>query len=373
MKYTLIGLLPLILVSNIALSKQAPLSIYLGTNGKSSDGIYHTRFMTDKQRFSSVRLAAKVQSPNFLAQHPKDKVLYAVCKLNKDAGVIGYKIQKNGDLDEFTRATSPQGQACHISVHPSGRFLLTAHYDQGSIVLFPLDKNGDIGKPKIYKHKGASGVVVKRQSSPHPHWTGFSPDGQYALIPDLGLDHILIYKVNEHACSLSQHSIAYVGPGFGPRHMRFSSDGDFIYLLNELQPSVSVFSWDARRGTCSSITSYPVLDENISSLEAINSAAEILVHPQLPYIYTSNRGHDSISVFKCEESPSKLNRIQIQAIRGAFPRHINLSPAGDWLLAAGMHSNTVAAHKVNLDNGQLHFQTRAITNVPAPTCIVYID
>lgn len=362
-----------LLIAQIAISKENVLDVYFGTMGRAAEGIYRTQFLTDTGRFRSAQLVAQVQSPNFLTQHPNDAILYAVCKGERVPSIIAYKIKKDGTLHEFSRMDSPQGLACHVCVHPSGRFLLTAHYSVGAISAFPLDERGKIGQPKVYAHSGSSGIVAKRQASAHPHWTGFSPDGRYALIPDLGLDQIIIYKVEIGVELLSKHAIAETDPGAGPRHMRFSNNGKFIYLLNELQSSVTVFSWDADTGTCRRIASYETLSEQVRSREAFNSAAEILVHPQLNCVYTSNRGHDSITVFQMNNLTDKLRPIQTQAIRGAFPRHISLSPKGDWLLAAGMHSNTVSAHRVDPSNGQLRYATKAIVTVPSPSCIIFLD
>jgi 6-phosphogluconolactonase len=248
-----------LLIAQIAISKENVLDVYFGTMGRAAEGIYRTQFLTDTGRFRSAQLVAQVQSPNFLTQHPNDAILYAVCKGERAPSIIAYKIKKDGTLHEFSRMDSPQGLACHVCVHPSGRFLLTAHYSAGAISAFPLDERGKIGQPKVYAHSGSSGIVAKRQASVHPHWTGFSPDGRYALIPDLGLDQIIIYKVEIGVELLSKHAIAETDPGAGPRHMRFSNNGKFIYLLNELQSSVTVFSWDADTGTCRRIASYETL------------------------------------------------------------------------------------------------------------------
>ena len=133
-------------------------------------------------------LSAKIGSPGFLATHPNGKILYSVGRWDEGPGALGYHIGKNGELSEFTRMICPDGGSAHIAVHPSGKFLLTAQYGGGSVALFPLDANGQLGEPTVTEHKGGSKVVDRRQDSPHPHWAGFSPDGKYALIPDLGLD-----------------------------------------------------------------------------------------------------------------------------------------------------------------------------------------
>ena len=173
-----------------------PLTVFFGTSGRGSEGIYQATFNPKNGKFTPSKLAAKIGSPGFLALHPNGKILYSIGRWEDGSGALGYHIQKNGALEEFSRMICPDGGSAHIAVHPSGNFLLTAQYGGGSVALFPLDRNGKLGEPTVIEHHGGSKVVDKRQDSPHPHWTGFSPDGNFALIPDLGLDQIVIYKVH---------------------------------------------------------------------------------------------------------------------------------------------------------------------------------
>ena len=265
----------------------------------------------------------------------------------------------------------PDGGGAHIAVHPSGKFLLTAQYGGGSTALFPLDEDGNLGSAVVSEHEGGSQVVPRRQESPHPHWCGFSPDGKYALVPDLGLDQIVIYKVDLDKPAISHHGVAQSVPGGGPRHMRFSPNGKFIYLLNELTLSVSVFEWDAAKGTAKRLSDTPSISEETKAEESFNSAAEILVHSSGKFVYSSNRGHDTVTVYGADPDTGALEVIQVQPIRGAFPRNINLDPTETWLLAAGADSNTVAAHRIDPETGKLTYQRGAIINVPSPICILF--
>ena len=153
--------------------------------------------------------------------------------------------------------------------------------------------------------------------------------------------------------------------------MKFSPDGKFIYLLNELTSSVTTFAWDASAGSARLLATVPALTEAAMAKEAFNSAAEILVHPSGRYVYFSNRGNDSVTVFRAEPATAALSVIQVQPVRGAFPRNINLAPGAGWLLAAGADSNTISVHKVNPATGELTYQTKSVINVPAPICILF--
>ncbi len=346
--------------------------VYFGTSGPGAEGIYRSTFDTATGKLSPTALAAPIGSPGFLAAHPKGGTLYAVATQDRVPVVAAYRIGKDGALSVLNTSPIGDGGGAHIGVHPSGKFLLTAQYGGGSVALFPLDADGRVGTATLTEHEGGSRVFERRQDAPHPHWVGFSPDGRYALVPDLGLDGIVIYRVNLETPAIERHGFAASAPGGGARHMRFSPDGRFIYLLDELSLAVTTFAWDAATGTARKLATVPTLSEEVKAKEAFISGAEILVHPSGRFVYTSNRGHDTVSVFQADPATSALKVVQVQPVRGAFPRNINLAPGAGWLLAAGADSNTISVHKVNQDTGELTYQTKGVINVPAPICILFV-
>jgi len=349
-----------------------PVPVYFGTGGPGAKGIYRATFDAAKGKLTAAELVTEVGSPGFLALHPAGDKLYAVANFTGGPGAIGYKIGAKGELTVINSSPIGDGGGAHIAVHPSGKFLLTAQYGGGSTALFPLDADGRLGTAQLVKHTGGSGVVKPVQEKPHAHWAGFSPDGRFALVPDLGLDGIVIYRIDLAKPAIERHGFAASVPGGGPRHMRFSPDGKFIYLLNELSLSVTTFAWDAAAGTAQKLADVPTLSAEVKAKEAMNAAAEILVHTSGRFVYASNRGNDTVTVYRADPATSALNVIQVQPVRGAFPRNINLSPDGGWLLAAGADSNTVAVHKVNPNTGELTYQTKGVINVPAPICILFV-
>lgn len=368
MKYFLFLLTPCLFAASLCAE---PLDVYFGTGGKGADGIYHATFNPETGKLTEAKRAAEITSPGFLAMHPDGSMLYAVASIEKEGGAAAYQVAADGSLEFVDFVPTGDGGGAHIAVHPSGKFLLTAQYGGGSVALFPLDDDGNLGSPTVTEHEGGSGVVEKRQNSPHPHWCGFSPDGKYAFIPDLGMDGIVIYKVDADEPSITEHGFAESVPGGGPRHMRFSPDGKFIYLLNELSLSVTTFSWDAATGTTEKLSTTPALSEEVKAGENFNSAAEILVHPSGEFVYSSNRGHDTVSAYAADTATGELSVIQVQPVRGAFPRNINLSPDANWLLAAGADSNTIAVHALDQETGILTYQRGHIINVPSPICILF--
>jgi len=346
--------------------------LFIGTNGKGAEGIYRVHFNDSNGRSSTPALAAKIDSPNFLTRHPTKPIIYAVAKWEKAAGVIGFQFDTKGNLDEFTRFECPDGLGCHLSVHPSGQFLLTAQYGGGSVACFPLNEAGELMGVQVYSHAGGSGIVANRQNAPHPHWCGFSPCGKFALVPDLGLDQIVTYQIKDAPLGLIPHGKIDSLPGGGPRHMKFSSDGKFIYLLDELSLVIETFLWEPTQGQATRTSTIATLSEQEKMGESFNSAAEIRVHPSGRWVYSSNRGNDSISVFEAGTN-GLLQNIQKQPVRGAFPRNFTLNHKGSWLVTAGQDSNTVSSHRINQETGKLTYQRGSIFNVPNPTCLLFIE
>jgi 6-phosphogluconolactonase len=304
--------------------------------------------------------------------HPDGDKLYAVANVPGGPGAAAYRIGKDGKLTPINTSPSGDGGGAHIAVHPSGRFAVTAQYGGGSVAVFPLDAEGRLGRATVIEHQGGSRVVEKRQDAPHPHYCGFSPDGRFALVPDLGLDGIVIYRVNPQAPAIERHGFAASVRGGGPRHLKFSPDGKFIYLLNELSVSLTSFAWDAASGTARQLGTVPALSEAVKARETHNSGAEILMHPGGRFVYFSNRGNDTVTVFRVDPASAAAEVIQVQPVRGAFPRNIALAPGAGWLLAAGADSNTVSVHKVDPQTGELTYPTKGVINVPAPICIVFV-
>ncbi|MEM7790581.1 MAG: lactonase family protein, partial [Verrucomicrobiota bacterium] len=270
-------------------------NVYFGTRGHSAEGIYRAELDKRSGKLSSIQLAVEARIPAFLALHPAKEILYAITGDRENAAVASFTIEEDGGLTQLNEVKGVDGRSAHIAVHPSGLFLMTAQYGGGSVALYPLKKDGSLEpcKQKV-EHEGASGVVKNRQRGPHPHWVGFSPDARFAFVPDLGLDQIIIYRVNTSELTLEKAGFAQSVPGGGPRHMRFSVDGEFIYLLNELELSVTTFAYESPTGSTKQLTTTRALSEEQKAKESFNSASEILVHPNGLFVYTGNRGHDSV-------------------------------------------------------------------------------
>ena len=343
-------------------------SVWIGTG---ATGIYHLEFDDETGKLSDPTLAAEIRGPGFLTATDDGKRLYSVGNVDDESSVASFDIGKGGKLEFINAQPIGDGGAAHLSLDRRGRALLTAQYGAGSVAAFPIDAKGAIEpRSALIKHDGGSKIDGRRQTRPHPHWAGTSPDNQFAFIPDLGLDQVVVYRLTENPVGLEPHTTGQVPAGAGPRHMKFHPNGKFIYVLNELALSLSVFAYDAATGKMSLLATVPTLDDATKAGEAFNAASEIRVHPSGKFLYTANRGHDTISVFSVSPDGSTVKRVEVEPIRGAWPRNFNLDLTGRWLLAAGSHSNTVAVFRVDEETGKLMYD-RQIVNVPSPMCVLF--
>lgn len=343
-----------------------------------SQGIYHAAFDTASGQLSASSLAAKAEGCGFLALSPDGKTLYSTGGPDGGNVVSAFRIQGDageGKLGFLGSTPTGDGGAAHLSTDHGGRVLFSAQYGGGSTTLYELADDGAITRPvSVHEHAelmqpAGSGVVPRRQNAPHAHWTGTSPDDAFAFVPDLGMDRVVIYRLDAETPSMTHHGFGVAVPGGGPRHMKFSTDGNRIYLLNELQLSVTRFDYDATSGTMAAGNTVAALSDESKSQETFNSASEIRVHPGGKFLYTANRGHDSITAMAIDES-GDLSVIETEPIRGGWPRNFNLDPTGRWLIAAGRDSNTATVFEIDVESGRLTF-VRQTQFVPTPICVLF--
>ncbi|TVR46923.1 MAG: lactonase family protein, partial [Puniceicoccaceae bacterium] len=337
--------------------------IYLGTytrgsGPEASRGIYHLRLDAETGRLSTPQLVAEAENPAFLALHPSGAFLYAVNETGEFEG------EKGGGVSAFTRdpATGalaplnrrPAGGAwtCHLAVDSAGRLLVVANYGGGNVAVFPLGSDGRLAsRTQLLQHEGA-GPNPRRQEAPHAHGVTFSPDERFLLVPDLGIDRIVVYSVSDDAPSLLPHLPpgAATAHGAGPRHVVFSPDGRHAYAVNELDNTVTGYAWDAPSGTLTPLGSAGTLPADFTGE---NTTAEIAVHPSGRFVYASNRGDNSIAVFERNPDDGTLTPAGHASTGGREPRSFALSPDGHWLLAANQHRNELRLFRIDPATGAL--------------------
>jgi 6-phosphogluconolactonase len=354
---------------NTAFAQDSAVWIGMGnpTRGE-TPGVYRATLDAKTGALSKPELAAEIGSPEFLAIHPNGKVLYSVCQLEgRKPGVAAFEISDDRrSLKLLNTQPLGDGGACHLVTDRSGKCLFTAQYGTGTVAAFPLASDGRIQpRSELVQHTG-SGPNRARQERPHAHYVGTDPANRYLFVPDLGTDQVVIYEMDLESGKLKPHGHGTCPPGSGPRHLVFHPNGRFVYVVNELTITVTVFAYDAKAGTLTPIETVESLPDNLRELA--NSAAEIYIHPSGNFLYASTRGHDSITAFRVDPTSGKLTFIEREPVRGSHPRNFNLDPSGKWLLAAGRDSNTIAVFQIDPQTGSLIF-TNKIVNSPAPICI----
>ena len=347
------------------------IDVWLGTgNSKLSKGIYHCTLDSSNGKLSEPTLVAEIAGPGFLAMHPMLPVLYAVGSVEGQPSVAAYAIDgtlRNASLKFLNSLPIEDGGAAHVSVDASGRTLLTAQYGGGSTGVFALNEDGSLKeKTQLIKHEGGSKAVPGRQDKSHAHWTGFSPDNQFAFVPDLGLDKVVIYKADSANSKLTQHGFGQIAAGGGPRHMKFHNNGKWIYVLHELDLKITVFDYDSANGQMTAKQTIETVPRNEIAKEKFTSCSEIRVHPNGRFVYAANRGHDTISVFQVDQNSGELKFVERENVRGATPRNFNIEPGGNWLLAAGQDSHTLACFEIDSTTGELTYNKNVVL---APSCI----
>jgi len=357
-----------------AIASAADVTVFVGTytNGQSkSKGIYSLQFDETSGQLSAPTLAVESESPSFLAMHPSGRYLYAANEHpsgppNAPGTVSAFSV--DGATLKLINIVSSRGAGpCHVAVDRTGHWLFAANYMGGSIAAFPIQANGALGEASsFFQHTLTS--VEPRQKEPHAHMVVLSPDNRFLLVADLGGDRVFVYRFDERSGKLTLNDPpgGILPPGSGPRHIAFSRDGKLLYVLSELKDTVTTFRWDAGKGALESTDSLSALPFGYSGPK---SGAEIAVHPAGKFLYTSNRGHDSIAMFAIA-ADGKLTASGHEPTRGKTPRNFAIDPAGKFLLAANQDSSTIAVFRIDEHTGKLAPLGEPVT-VPTPVSILF--
>ncbi|MGA2029711.1 MAG: lactonase family protein [Verrucomicrobiota bacterium] len=347
--------------------------VYFGTyTGAKSQGIYVSRFDPATGRLSAPELAAETQNPSFLAVHLKGRYLYAVNEVDNTGIVSAFALDANtGKLTPLNRQASGGSGPCHLAVDATGKCLLVANYNSGSIAALPIHSDGSLGEATTTIQHAGSSVNLARQAGPHAHFISLSPDNRFALNCDLGLDKVFAYRLDADAAKLSpsEPPFASVAPGSGPRHLTFSPDGKFVYVINEMASTISTFTYNATNAALAEMQTLSTLPKDFSGN---NTAAEIIMHPSGKFLYGSNRGDDSIAVFAVDQKSGLLTFIECQSTQGRTPRHFVIDSTGHWLLAENQASDSVVVFAIDPDTGKLKPNGQTIA-VGAPICAVFVE
>jgi 6-phosphogluconolactonase len=311
-------------------------------------------------------------NPSYLAVHPSGKFLFSTNEsasfgLSSDNAISSFAIAEDGALSLLNQQPSLGKDPCYVGLEPGGKFILSANYGGGNFVMYPIAEDGKLAEASDSTQQG--GVVdadETQKKSPHAHSINVAAGGKYALGCDLGLDKVFIYRLDLLNGRLLPHSEAVVKTGSGPRHLAFHPNGKYVYLINELNSTITVFAWDGAAGLLSEIQTISTVPDHFAEP---TWCADVQVHPNGKFVYGSNRGHDSIAIYRVDEQTGQLLLLGHELTRGKTPRNFALTLLGDLLLVANQDSNTVVVFRVDSDTGALrHLRTNA---VPTPVCLKF--
>ncbi|MCM4156112.1 lactonase family protein [Gramella sp. AN32] len=328
--------------------------IYVGTYTKKeghvdgqAEGIYLLNQEPNTGKLSYVCVAAEAVNPSFVKVGKKGKYVYAVSELGPADGETGfvesYKIEPNGSLKKINRLETGGLAPAHIALDRSGKLAFVSNYIGGVVSLYKICDNGAL--------ELSQEIEIENQDEAHTHSVKVSGDNRFAYIADLGNDKIWIYNLDSTEAKVTPHTQKFVAlpEGAGPRHLSFSKNGSYAYSINELNSTVSSFEVLKDGGL--------KLIQNISSLpegyKMKNSAADIHMHPSGKYLYASNRGNDSIVIFKVDQKTGKLEVVDFVAVAGKTPRNFAISPYGKYLYAASQDTGNITSYRIDDATGKL--------------------
>jgi len=349
---------------------------YTRTQGQAqgeSDGIYVYRMDPDSGALTLAHTASGVVNPSFLALDPRQRHLYAVSEVQETGGQAGGAVSAfavdpaTGALTYLNQQPSHGTDPCHLTVDRTGRFVLVANYSSGSAAIFPIQADGRLGPATdVVQHAGSS-VNPRRQQGPHAHSINVDPANRFALVADLGLDKVLVYRLDLDRGKLipNDEPSAPLRPGAGPRHLAFHPSARYAYVINELDSTLTTFAYDETRGTLREIQSVSTLPEGFAGT---NYPADVHVSPSGRFVYGSNRGHDSIVAFAVDAETGRLTCVGHEPTQGQVPRNFALDPTGTYLLAANQRTDTVVTFRIDQRTG-MPVPTGHVAAVPRPVCV----
>lgn len=366
----LISLMPSVLFSEIR--------VYFGTyTGSGSEGIYTATMDIETGKLSEATLAATNSRSPFLAIHPKGTLLYSISEIEEKDGsksdaVSAYFIRKDGSLSLINQQPSMGAGPAHVSLDKTARTLLLANYWGGSVTSYPINSIGGLGAPvSAIQHVGSS-IHKGRQDEPHAHSINVDPSNQRAYVADLGLDKIKIYKLDPKSAFLDEDSSTSISTpaGGGPRHLVFSTSGEFAYTNLEMTSQVAVLKHDSETGDMSVIQTLSTLPQDADGSH--NSTAEIQLHPSGKFLYVSNRGHNSIAIYSVDPETGLLSYSKNESSKGNIPRNFGIDPSGKFMVVANQDSNDVYVFSINQKTGHLSW-TGSRIEVPTVVCVRFVS
>jgi 6-phosphogluconolactonase len=351
--------------------------VYIGTySGGKSKGIYRCEFDTLTGKLSKPTLAAETSNPSFLAIHPNQRYLYAVGENDTFEGkpsgaVTAFALDpKSGELKRLNQKPSSGTGPCHLVVDQPGKHVLVANYSGGNAAVLAIEDDGRLGDRTAFVQHTGKGDDASRQEAPHAHSINLDAANRFAVVADLGLDRVFVYRYDADKGSLEKNEppAAKMASKAGPRHFAFHPSGRYAYAINEMASTVTAMSYDAEKGVLTPIQTISTLPEGYNKE---NSTAEVQVHPSGRFLYGSNRGHNSIAIFKIDQKSGKLTAAGHQAEGINIPRNFGIDPTGKFLLVANQEGDSILVFRVDPGTGAL-YATGGKVEVGKPVCVKFL-
>jgi len=349
--------------------------VFVGTytDGKSK-GIYRMTLDAASGKLSEPVLAAELDNPSFLAVHPTRKYLYAVNETTNrgnPGGVTAFALDPaSGALTKLNRQSSGGDGPCHLVVDSAGKNVLVANYSGGSVSVLPIGPDGKLAPASEFIRHTGKVADPQRQGSPHAHSINLDKANRFAVVADLGLDRLFVYRFDPTQGRLAPNDplSAKLKDRTGPRHFAFHPDGTHAYVINEINCTITAFDYDRDRGVLTEIQTVPTMPV---AVEPRHSTAEIVVHPSGKFLYGSNRGHDSLVVYAIEAATGRLTLVEHEPTGGKTPRNFAVDPTGAYVLAENQSSDTIVVFHVDPATGALE-PTGQLANLPSPSCVKFV-
>jgi len=357
-------------------SKKAS-TIFVGTytepKGSRSEGIYVYQMDSTSGQLRFERLIKGVVNPSFLEIHPRQNFLYAVNEVESFNGQAGGGVStfsinsRSGEFTLLNEQISHAAHPCYVSIEQTGRFALVANYTGGSVAMLPIRTDGSLGvATDVIQHSGSS-IHPERQTGPHAHCILPDPINRFAICVDLGMDKLMIYQMDLEHGKLQLHHKVNVHAGAGPRHLTFHPNGQFAYLINELDATIIAYRFHSEAGRFEEFQKVSAVPQDF---KGENLCADIHVSPDGKYLYASNRGHDSIVCFLVDENTGRLTYVNHVSTEGREPRNFAIDPSGTFLLVANQKTDNIVTFKIDPVTGQL-FKTGYQVKVSMPVCVKF--
>lgn len=340
---------------------------YVGTyTDKESKGIYKYR-LQDNGKIKLIGLATETENPSFLCKSTDGKFVIAVNEISNSEGVgtvESYKVEKDS-LIFINRSSSGGAHPCYVSTNNEG-YILTANYSGGNIGLLQIDKNGRLSE-LLHLHQHIGNGTTDRQKRPHAHSAMFYLHGDLVISADLGTNELWLYNLDKVNKKLEPYSQPKLGMahGAGPRHLSVHPNNKWLYVINELNSTISQVSINANN-LFELVNSVPTLP---NEFESENYCADIHITSDGKFLYASNRGDNSIAIFSIDPDNGSLKLLGYESTRGEWPRNFSLSPDDNFLMVANQHSNNIVSFKRDKISGLLKYIDQIKS--PSPVNILF--